>query len=120
LDDEAYYQELEKLIDGRKISTIIIDPSAASFIETIKKHGKYTVNGADNDVLDGIRVTTTMLVKGIIKIYKDCTALQNELGLYSWNDKSPEDMVIKENDHAADDTRYFCKTFLQRRLRWRY
>jgi PBSX family phage terminase large subunit len=120
VDDEAYYQMLEKLIDGRKVTTIIIDPSAASFIETIKKHGKYTVSGANNDVLDGIRVTTTMLVKGIFKIHANCKSCISEFGLYCWDDKSVEDKVVKENDHAVDEVRYFCKTFLQRRLRWNY
>jgi PBSX family phage terminase large subunit len=120
VDDEEYYRMLEKLIDGRKVSTIIIDPSAASFIETIKKHGKYSVKGANNDVLDGIRVTTTMMVKGVFKIYKDCTASIAEMGLYCWDEDSAEDAVIKENDHSCDEIRYMCKTFLQRRLRWQY
>lgn len=68
VDDEAYYKMLKELIGDRKISCIIIDPSAASFIEVIKKYGEYTVKKADNDVLDGIRVVTTMLNKGLLKI----------------------------------------------------
>lgn len=71
VDDEAYYKMLKELIGDRKVSCIIIDPSAASFIEVIKKYGEYTVRKADNDVLDGIRVVTTMLNKGLLKIYKD-------------------------------------------------
>jgi len=119
-DDEAHYQELCKLIGDRKVSFIIVDPSAASFIETIKKHGKYIAKGAENDVLDGIRVVTTMLNKGIISFYKDCESIMQEMGLYSWDMESVEDAVIKENDHQCDQIRYFAYTFLRRRLRWKY
>lgn len=120
VDDEAYYKMLKELIGDRKISCIIIDPSAASFIEVIKKYGEYTVKKADNDVLDGIRVVTTMLNKGLLKIYKDCASCINEFGLYCWDEEKNNDTVIKENDHAMDDTRYYVYTFLRRRLRWKY
>lgn len=120
VDDEAYYKMLKELIGDRKVSYIIIDPSAASFIEVIKKYGEYTVKKADNDVLDGIRVVTTMLNKGLLKIYKDCTSCINEFGLYCWDEEKNNDTVIKENDHAMDDTRYYVYTFLRRRLRWKY
>ena len=120
VDDEAYYKMLKELIGDRKISCIIIDPSAASFIEVIKKYGEYTVRKADNDVLDGIRVVTTMLNKGLLKIYKDCASCINEFGLYCWDEEKNNDTVIKENDHAMDDTRYYVYTFLRRRLRWKY
>ena len=120
VDDEAYYKMLKELIGDRKVSCIIIDPSAASFIEVIKKYGEYTVRKADNDVLDGIRVVTTMLNKGLLKIYKDCTSCINEFGLYCWDEEKNNDTVIKENDHAMDDTRYYVYTFLRRRLRGKY
>lgn len=120
VDDEAYYKMLKELIGDRKVSCIIIDPSAASFIEVIKKYGEYTVRKSDNDVLDGIRVVTTMLNKGLLKIYKDCTSCINEFGLYCWDEEKNNDTVIKENDHAMDDTRYYVYTFLRRRLRWKY
>lgn len=119
-DDETHYQEICKLIGDRKVSFIIVDPSAASFIETIKKHGNYIAKGAENDVLDGIRVQTTFLNRGIISYYKDCEASINEYGLYSWDMESTEDAVIKEFDHCMDSDRYYCYTFLRRRLRWRY
>lgn len=119
-DDETHYQELCKLIGDRKVSFIIVDPSAASFIETIKKHGKFIAKGAENDVLDGIRIVTTMLNKGIISFYKDCESVMQEMGLYSWDMESVEDAVIKENDHQCDQIRYFAYTFLRRRLRWQY
>lgn len=119
-DDETHYQEICKLIGDRKVSFIIVDPSAASFIETINKYGKYIVKRANNDVLDGIRVQTTFLNKGIISYHKDCEATINEYGLYSWDMESPEDVVLKEFDHCMDSDRYFCYTFLRSILRWMY
>lgn len=120
LDDEAYYKMMDEMIGDRQVECIIVDPSAASFIEVIKKYAKYVVKGADNDVLDGIRVVTTMLNKGMIQIHESCENSINEFGLYCWDEDSGDDVVIKENDHAMDDIRYYCYTFLRRRLRWMY
>lgn len=120
VDDEKYYEMLEELIGNTAIEYIIIDPSAASFIEVIKKHGKYIVKAANNDVLDGIRITTTFLNTGRIFIHESCKNCIAEFGMYSWDEESGEDKVIKENDHAMDDVRYFCNTYLRRQLKWRY
>lgn len=120
LDDEQYYTELKKLIGNRKVESIIVDPSAASFIEVIKKYGEYHVVGANNDVLDGIRVVTTLLNKGMLSVHEDCKDNIAEYGLYCWDEEKNDDVVIKENDHSMDDTRYYCYTFLRNRLRWRY
>lgn len=120
VDDEAYYKMMDEMIGNRRVEFIIVDPSAASFIETINKYSKYIVKRADNDVLDGIRVVTTFLNKGMIQIHESCENCINEFGLYSWDDDSPEDAVIKENDHAMDDLRYYAMSFLRERLRWMY
>lgn len=120
LDDEAYYKKMDEMIGDRKVTYIIVDPSAASFIEVIKKYGKYIVKGADNDVLDGIRVVTTMLNKGMMKIHKSNTEEIKEIQMYRWDEDSAEDAVIKENDHFCDELRYYCYTFLRKRLRWMY
>lgn len=120
IDDEAYYRKLKELIGDTKIEYIIVDPSAASFIETIKKYGEYIVKRANNEVLDGIRVVTTFLNRGRLLIHESCTNSIEEFGLYCWNEESGEDKVIKENDHAMDDIRYFCYTFMRNWLRWKY
>nr|DAG73536.1 MAG TPA: large terminase [Caudoviricetes sp.] len=120
VDDEEYYKMLKNLIGNRRVECIIVDPSAASFIEVIKKYNEYSVMGANNDVLDGIRVVTTMLNKDMISVHEDCQDNIKEYGLYVWDEEKGDDVVIKENDHSMDDTRYYCYTFLRRRLRWRY
>lgn len=114
LTDEEYYQELEKLAGDREIHSIIVDPSAASFIACIRQHGRFSVRKAKNDVLYGIRLTAAMLQAGVIKIGAQCEDAIREFGLYRWEEKGEVDKPIKENDHAMDDIRYFCSTVMRR------
>lgn len=101
LTDEEYYAALEELTRGYYIRKVIVDPSAASFITTIRRHGKYSVWPAENSVLDGIRVTATLLNSGMVKIHEACKDAIREFGLYRWDEEKHEDAVIKENDHAC-------------------
>lgn len=110
--DEEYFVEVEKLAEGLPIRSVIVDPSAASFIEVLRRH-KYPVRKAKNDVIPGIITTGRYLQDGAIKIHRSCKDTIREFGLYSWDDKSTEDKVIKENDHAMDETRYFAYTVLR-------
>lgn len=84
---------------------VIIDPSAASFIEAVRRMG-WTVKKADNRVLEGIRRTAQALKEGKIVICRECGAAAREFSLYRWED-GQTDRVKKENDHAMDDIRYF-------------
>lgn len=120
LTDDEYYTKVEQLAAGREISCIVIDPSAASFITLIRKKGRFKVKKANNDVLDGIRFTAACLKAGLINIHADCTDCRREFGLYRWNEKATTDAVIKENDHAMDDVRYFAYTILRALLRTAY
>lgn len=110
--DEEHYKDLEQLAADHYIEEVIVDPSAASFKETIWRHNRFQVRNAVNDVINGIRTTSGMLSCGLAKISASCAASQQEFGMYRWDDKSTDDRVIKENDHAMDDIRYFCHTVL--------
>ena len=115
--DEEYYSELVNLIGSRSIRAVIIDPSAASMIACIKRHGKFTVIPADNAVQDGIRDTATELNAGRLLICDRCKNTIAEYEAYSWDGKASakgEDKPIKENDHAMDATRYFIHTIVKR------
>ena len=112
LTDEEYCDAVERLTDGYEIKRAIIDPSAASFITALKRRG-FRVQQADNAVLDGIRRTAVYLKNGNIKIHRCCTDAIREFGLYRWDDKKTEDAVVKDNDHAMDDIRYFCSTIMK-------
>ena len=105
--DEEHYTALEELAGGRNIAKVIVDPSAASFIECIRRHGKFHVVKADNDVIKGIRQVSSALKQNLLKINESCTDIIREFRLYCWNDKTGMYAPIKENDHAMDDLRYF-------------
>ena len=109
-----YYEELEKLAGDLPVERVIIDPAAADFIETVRRRGRFSVRKAVNDVLPGIRLTSTLLQLGLVKIGASCEAAIKEFGLYRWDEKVEEDKVIKENDHAMDEIRYFCNTIMRR------
>lgn len=112
LTDEEYYAALVEFTRDLPIRSIIIDPSAASFIATIRKHGKYQVRQANNAVVDGIRNTASALQTGAIKICERCSSTISEFSVYRWDEKAAEDRPIKDNDHAMDETRYFVNTVL--------
>lgn len=127
LTDEEYYEELVKLInyvdeDGNEcqypIQKIVVDPSAASFIACIKKHGRFRVLKARNDVLDGIRRVSTLLKGERLFFSPTCKDCIKEFKQYRWDPKSKEDEPLQVNDHAMDDVRYFVNTVLAKRLRW--
>ena len=114
--DEEYCDNIDDLAKGYNIRQVIVDPSAASFIATLRKRG-FAIRKANNDVLDGIRRTAVYLKNGNIKIHRSCVDSIAEFGLYRWDDKATADTVIKENDHAMDDIRYFCNTIMKNKVR---
>ena len=111
--DEEHYAALKTLAGGRKIGRVIVDPSAASFIEVIKRHGEYRVTPARNNVADGIRRVSGALKEGRIRICENCHDARREFQLYRWDSRRCDDSPVKENDHAMDDIRYFVATIDQ-------
>ena len=118
--DEEHYRELERFTGNLadQIEAVIVDPSAASFIECIYRHRRYRVIKANNDVLDGIRDTATLLEQGYLLFHRSCKDTIREFGQYRWNGKAGfTDCPIKEHDHAMDAMRYFIRTIMWRTLR---
>lgn len=105
--DAEYAEMLEQLAAGRDIQRVIVDPSAASFIETLRRKG-WQVMKADNDVADGIRVTADLLRQRRIVLCRPCRDCLREIALYCWDERSGRDTPRKEHDHAMDEMRYFA------------
>ncbi len=105
--DEEHYEGLVRLVGDREVEAVIVDPSAASFIEVINRHGRFSAVKADNNVLDGIRRTSSALKDGEIVICNTCEDAIREFSLYRFDENSSHDSVLKKNDHAMDDIRYF-------------
>ena len=115
MTDEEYASALAKLAGGRKITAVIVDPSAASFMEVLRRKG-WRVQKAHNDVLSGIRMTSDSLKNGRIVICDGCKDCLREMEEYVWDLSGGQgDRVKKEHDHAMDDMRYFVATVLPER-----
>lgn len=116
--DEEYADDFMAFM-GEHPCAAIIDPSAASFIEALRRRGVYVIE-ADNDVIDGIRRVSTLMSKRSLKICADCTGTIDELGTYHWDDKAAlvgVEKPVKEDDHGCDVVRYLCNTAIPH---WRY
>jgi len=117
-DNEEYYDDLVDFVGPLNVKGLIVDPSAASWIATIRKKGRFRVVKAKNDVLEGIQNVATALSQGLI-LYNDCCMETfREYGSYVWNAKAGErgqDEPLKLNDHHMDGDRYFVNTVLFRK-----
>lgn len=108
--DQEYARRLAELAGGREIEAVIVDPSAASFLETLRREG-WNVRKAENEVLSGIRRTADALKRGEIVICEACEDAIREFGSYCWDLAAGDrDRVRKEHDHAMDEIRYFVAT----------
>ena len=112
--DAEYADMLERLAAGREIQRVIVDPSAASFIETLRQRG-WRVKKANNDVADGIRVTADLLRQRRIVLCDTCRDCLREMALYCWDEKAGKDAPKKEHDHAMDEMRYFAMNLMGER-----
>ena len=110
--DEQYYEDLVALAGDKPVEQVIIDPSASSFIATIRRHGRFRVRRARNAVLPGIQLVATLLQQERLLFHTDCKNALREFSLYCWEDD--RDAPKKENDHAMDEIRYFCMTVMSR------
>lgn len=109
--DKEYADDLLTFM-GKDWCTVLVDPSAASFIAELRSRGVYVLQ-ADNEVLDGIRRTAALLQSRKIKIHESCAGLIDELGTYIWDEKASmrgEERPVKERDHGPDALRYFVNT----------
>jgi PBSX family phage terminase large subunit len=99
-------------VPGVQPESVVVDPSAASFIQQMWRDGM-TPTPADNAVADGIRLVSSVLGAGKLKVHRSCKALIDEFPGYSWDEKKAmrgEDAPIKVDDHGLDAVRYGIKT----------
>ena len=101
--------DIVSFIAQRAIRSIYVDPSAESFQLELRDRD-LTVMDANNDVLNGLRVTSNFISqKNIVFNKSRCPNLLESLYSYVWNEKESnkgEEKPVKENDHAPDALRY--------------
>ena len=99
--------------DQRTWPQALVDPSAASFIQELRNRNVWVV-GAENEIIEGIRMVTTMLYRKKIRINKKlCPKLAEEMTIYSWDDnkmKIGKEEPVKFADHSVDALRYHVRT----------
>ncbi len=117
--DKQYADDLVEFIkEGPYPTYVILDPSAASFKAELRSKG-IRVKDADNEVSDGIRMTSTMIAQRKIKmVVSKCRRTIGDITSYIWDAKAAErgeEKPVKTNDHGADALRYFVKTIIKSR-----
>ena len=112
--DAEYVTALLEWLGSQQVKAVIVDPSAASFKAELRKRG-FRVRDADNDVLNGIRLTSKLLKDGSLKIHSSCKNLIKGFSAYLWDTRAQtrgEDKPLKQNDHELDALRYGCYTLI--------
>ena len=110
--DQEYADDFMAFM-GEDWCTVLVDPSAASFIVALRQRGVY-VREADNEVLDGIRKVGTLFQRRALLVNETrCMGLIGELGTYLWDEKAAlrgEEKPVKQQDHGPDALRYFVNS----------
>lgn len=114
LTDEQYHQALLELAGDKPVETVVVDPSAASFLAVLRSHGRFHTRKAKNAVLPGVQLVAELLRQEKLGFCPECKDAIREFSLYRWSEDGSKDTPEKENDHAMDDIRYFCTTILAR------
>ncbi len=99
-------------IPGVMPEMIAVDPSAASFMQQLYRDG-FSPTPAENSVLDGIRLVSSLLTSDRLKVHSSCQGLIDEIPGYSWDPAKAVrgiDAPIKADDHSCDGARYAIAT----------
>jgi PBSX family phage terminase large subunit len=86
-----------------------IDPSAKGFMLQLFEEGVRNIRQANNEVLRGIELVSSILDNDMLRILSHCTNTIKEFSAYRWDAKAQErgeDKPIKQFDHAMDALRY--------------
>jgi PBSX family phage terminase large subunit len=111
--DAEYVDDLVEFIGPQNNAKVIVDPAAASFKTEMMKRRIWNVD-ADNDVNDGIRITSMVLNQKLVRFCRPTTQKTvQEIQTYAWDSKAAqrgEEKPMKIRDHGPDAFRYFAKT----------
>jgi len=95
-------------MEVRKDATYI-DPSAKGFMLQLHQDGEKQIRQADNSVLKGIELFSSIIASNRFRVLKHCKKFIGELSAYRWDPKKQlvgEDVPIKQFDHGLDAIRY--------------
>ncbi len=87
--------------------TIIVDPSAVSFIATIRSKGRFYVRKGRNSVLSGIRNVATMLNSGKLVFSEACEERsRNSTATYGMSERWSEEKMFRSSRMIMRWTRH--------------
>jgi len=107
-----YANDVYNFLEPYFVKNVYIDPSAQAFQLELQRKGIH-VTHANNDVENGIQMTTSAMHNGILTICEECKNTIREVQSYVWDPKSAEkgyDEPLKKDDHAMDALRYVVAT----------
>lgn len=125
--DRQYREDLQEFLKKASGAKTILPPECASFDAELTQAGIWHVD-ADNEVLDGIKMTATMMALGRLRfrrppddyVYNGAEPIHNHAGetikqmaTYQWNPKASVRGIeepLKVKDDGPDAVRYKVKT----------
>ncbi|WP_163855797.1 PBSX family phage terminase large subunit [Paenibacillus elgii] len=117
-ETSEYADDLEKFVGSEYPTYVIVDPSASTLKVTFRNRG-FRVKDADNEVVEGIRMMSTMIAKRKLRVHRTrCPNFLKEINGYVWDEKASlrgVEQPLKQGDHCMDAVRYFVKTIIKPR-----
>jgi PBSX family phage terminase large subunit len=110
--NSEFCKDVVEFLQDYNVQQLYVDPSCSSFKTELRRAGIHPID-ANNEVLDGIQMTTTEMQRGNLFILNRCKNLIREIESYVWDSKKSErgdDEPLKKDDHAIDALRYAIAT----------
>jgi PBSX family phage terminase large subunit len=104
LTHDKVVDALDNLRGEHALEYVVYDPSCAALGKVLRNRG-YKAHPADNRVKEGIAYVQRLFEQGKVKISQCCKDFVNEINSYKY--KQDTDIIIKKDDHAMDEMRYF-------------
>jgi len=110
--DHEYAEDIEEFIGKDPPDDIILHAEAASFKAELRQRG-FRVRDAFDEVNDGLRMTSAMISRRLIKVHASCVYTQKEIKGYVWDEKASErgeEKPLSIKDNCPNALRYYVKT----------
>ena len=99
---------------GRMLAGVVLDPSAASLKQEMRRRGWPAPRNAKNAVLPGIRSCASLIAADRVRLSVTCKVAIRQLEAYAWDPAAAakgEDAPLKVDEHGCDAFRYGTAAF---------
>ena len=101
--DAELSDDIYRFVEYKNVRAVYVDPSAAS-LKLELRNRNLPVLDANNDVLEGIKITSKFIAGKNLVVHKSCRTLIDVIQSYSWCPKSADrgiDKPLKEREHIC-------------------